>query len=295
MTPAPLQIGPLGALRALAADLVNAARAEAGLAPLALDGALCQAAQEHAEAMAGGRRPYAHTAPDGTNAHDRIAAASGRHFAHTAENIARIERTAPEPGEAHLRDSHVRDFHAGWMGSPAHREAILSPAPNQFGFGIAGAGDTVFAVATFAGPGAPRGLRPGGSTSPIDLAAAAARLIEGLNRHRPTALRSDPALATVGAALLPADLRRGALTSTNLFALLPLPEQPLWRDIATCTALCGACGDHLTQTDVDDFLLDILRADGARVTDQNWSAAGAAFAVDGAGWKLVVLVLGRRF
>lgn len=289
MSVAPLDAGSLGRLQALAANLVNAARATSGLAPLALDAALCQAAQDHAVAMAGGA-PYAHTTPGGVTSKHRIVAASGHPFAHTAENIARIDDTASVPSEAH-----VHDLQRGWMGSPDHRAAILSPAPAVMGFGIAGAGASVFAVQTFAGPGAPRGLVPGQTPRPIAPAEAATALIGALNQHRAAPLSPSPALAHVAEALLPADIAKGAVTSTNLFALLPLPEQPLWRDIATCTALCSACGDRLSDIDIADFAVDIVRAEGSTLTAPVWEEAGAAFAVDGAGWKLVVVVLGRRF
>lgn len=105
--------------------LTNTERSAAGLPPLAVDPHLTAAAQGHSADMVA-RNFYAHTAPDGSRARDRAAAAGYPHQG-IGENIACGQRS---PGEV------VR----GWMNSPGHRENILRPDYTRIGVGYATGG-----------------------------------------------------------------------------------------------------------------------------------------------------------
>ncbi len=107
--------------------LVNARRAEAGLAPLSSSATLTRAALAHSEDM-GERRFFAHDAPDGTEPAERIAAAGyPRTGVSVGENLAWGEETAGTPEE----------FVEGWMNSPGHRANILRAEFREVGIGLA--------------------------------------------------------------------------------------------------------------------------------------------------------------
>ena len=128
-------------------DLVNAARRDAGLSPLAADPALSRAAQAHAADMLR-RRYFDHRTPDGGTIMDRYGFAI-RGGGTVAENIARCRR-CPVPADAAAVDS----LHDDWMSSPGHRRNILAAGFDRYGFGIAETADgTRYAVEAFAGPG----------------------------------------------------------------------------------------------------------------------------------------------
>jgi hypothetical protein len=115
-------------------DLANADRAQQGLAPLAWDAALVQAAADHAQLMA----------QQGALSHqyagepDLVArgAAAGAHFRSIAENVA----LAPNP-QALERE---------WMNSAPHRANILNPLLNTIGIGLVKRGGNYYAVEDFA-------------------------------------------------------------------------------------------------------------------------------------------------
>ena len=298
MTDETILTGPLSDLQALAHALVNGARGSAGLVPLTLAAPLCRAAQGHAEMMTI-TGAYGHTAPDGSTPQDRIRAAGARDYAVTGENIARIDYRAPLPtaGDVH-------DFQAGWMGSPSHRDAILSPAYQDFGFGIAGAGDRVFAVQTFGGAGAPwwtsqSGPPPLGSDSAspaAGVAATARRILQRLNEARTVPLAADAVLDGVAASMLPPRAGLPIPHSSNLFGLLPLYEQPRWERLEVHAASCTACGAAFTEADADTFAASLLAEPMARAAILGPAeAAGQALVADGLGAKTAVIVLGRRF
>jgi len=126
---------------------VNAARRDAGLPPLAADGALSRAAQAHAADMLR-RRYFDHTTPDGGTIMDRYGFAI-RGGGAVAENIARC-RNCPVPAVT----ATVDQLHADWMASPGHRRNILGPGFDRYGFAVAETADgTRYAVEAFAGPG----------------------------------------------------------------------------------------------------------------------------------------------
>jgi uncharacterized protein YkwD len=98
--------------------LVNAARAEAGLAPLVLERRLSAAACAQARDLAAGG-PLTHRSRDGSNLADRLTRA-GYRFAMAAENLA---AGAPTPDETVWL----------WLSSPGHRRNMLTAGFNQAG------------------------------------------------------------------------------------------------------------------------------------------------------------------
>lgn len=91
-------------------ELVNQARAEAGLGPLKVDLRLVTAARDHARDMAE-KGLTGHEGSDGSQPPERVIRA-GYHFSAVGENVAAGVRTAEE-------------VMADWMGSEHHRENIL--------------------------------------------------------------------------------------------------------------------------------------------------------------------------
>lgn len=130
-----------------ALDLVNGARADAGLTDLAPSDVLDRAAQGHASDMLE-RGFFGHVTPEGGTPFERFLAAGGNRWAVNGENIATC-KGCPAPPDT----DRLRAFHEGWMQSPGHRENILFEGFDSFGFGIAGGGDEIFAVQAFSGPG----------------------------------------------------------------------------------------------------------------------------------------------
>lgn len=107
--------------------LLNARRAEAGLAPLASSATLARAAEKHSEDM-GERRFFSHDTPDGVEPATRIVAAGyPRDGVTVGENLAWGEETAATP----------REIVEGWMESPGHRANILRPEFREIGIGLA--------------------------------------------------------------------------------------------------------------------------------------------------------------
>jgi hypothetical protein len=102
-------------------ELVNQERTARGLGPLALSGELQSASRGHAGAMAAGGF-FGHDGPGGSTLKGRTDAAGYRGWTFLAENIAAGQRS---PEEAM----------ASWMGSPGHRENLLSPKATEIGIG----------------------------------------------------------------------------------------------------------------------------------------------------------------
>ena len=100
---------------------VNAARAAAGLGPLALEARLGRAALDHARDMLG-RRYYDHLTPEGDGPGQR-AEAAGYRWRWVAENIAK----------GLFPHDEVVDR---WLGSTGHRRNILDPRARQAGIGV---------------------------------------------------------------------------------------------------------------------------------------------------------------
>ncbi|MCC1480163.1 CAP domain-containing protein [Roseibaca sp. Y0-43] len=102
---------------------INAARASAGLGPLALDAGLSRMAQSHACDMAD-RGYFAHTAPDGSGLVERARGVGLSGFCQLAENIARGQRDIPTVMRI-------------WLNSPGHRANLLDPGLTHVGLGRA--------------------------------------------------------------------------------------------------------------------------------------------------------------
>jgi uncharacterized protein YkwD len=106
-------------------QLVNAARAKAGCAPLRTNAQLTKAARGHSADMAK-RNYFAHNTPGGVTPWIRIAQA-GYPMATEAENIAAGQKTA---------DAVVK----AWLNSPGHRRNILNCGLRSVGTGLATGG-----------------------------------------------------------------------------------------------------------------------------------------------------------
>jgi len=99
-------------------DLVNKERAEAGLAPLALDEKLNEAAKVRAQEITSN---FSHTRPDGTDPFT-VLQEYGCSYMSAGENIAAGQSTPAEVVES-------------WMNSEGHRANILSPDFTKLGVG----------------------------------------------------------------------------------------------------------------------------------------------------------------
>lgn len=119
-------------------SLINAARAEAGVAPLEVDAALSAVARAHSLDMATSGF-FAHVSPSTGDLSDRLAAGQIG-FLSAAENIA-------------LNVS-VQAAHQALLDSPAHRENLLSPDLTVVGVGIVSNGRQLVVTENFVRPAA---------------------------------------------------------------------------------------------------------------------------------------------
>lgn len=101
-------------------DMVNAERAHAGLAPVAVVGVLNSVAEGHATDQAKNQK-MSHSESNGSNAGDRMTA-QGFAWSSWAENVA--------AGQVDCAS-----VIGAWMGSDGHRANILNPAMNSIGVG----------------------------------------------------------------------------------------------------------------------------------------------------------------
>lgn len=284
-------------LRAHALELVNAERTQQGLRALEAETVLRTAAQRHAEDMLR-RDYYGHVSPEGENPRDRYIAAGGHRSRLVAENIARCSPCGPP-----VTADAIERLHRGWMNSPVHRDNILNPGLTRFGFGFAGgAQGRLYAVQTFAGPGAPLGGtagEKGEALAPGEQLALGADLINRA-RHRkglPPLAPSD-ALTDAARALVP----EGALASVfqgigDIGGALPPGQQGTWRSLSVVAGGCDGCGDEPTAADVDFFHRQWLDdPEYQRVLmSRSFTHVGLAVLADGEGRKVALAVLGDRF
>ena len=103
--------------------LTNAVRARQSLPELAVNPRLTTAAERYAAAMAGQDR-FDHIGADGSTFIDRAEAAGYLGWAYLGENLA-WGAGHPEPA----------GILAGWLGSPGHRDNLLSPTLQETGVG----------------------------------------------------------------------------------------------------------------------------------------------------------------
>ena len=102
--------------------LVNESRSHAGLAALAFDGALGQAAQRHAEAMAARGKIFHEVAPAGSCITENVGTAST-----------------------------ISGVHSLFLESAVHRGNILAPTATAIGTGVAIRDGRVYVVERFVG------------------------------------------------------------------------------------------------------------------------------------------------
>lgn len=114
------------------AQMVNAARRNAGLPPLAYDASLAQVSRAHSLEMRN-RNYFAHESPTASlrNPQDRYRAAFGRVPAMVAENVYREWGTPRQVSAAQIGRGHV-----SLMNSPGHRANILDRRVRRIGIGI---------------------------------------------------------------------------------------------------------------------------------------------------------------
>jgi uncharacterized protein YkwD len=287
------QSGAAAGLNSEALRLVNADRQENGLPALAAGSQLAAAAPAHAEDMLA-RDYYAHVSPSGEDVQDRYGAAGGSQWEIVAENIARCQGCAAS-------EATLAELQQGWMESPGHRRNILAEGLERFGFGLAAGDGTLYAVQTFAGPGMPRGLDAGETLAPVDAEAAAAVILDSINRARqeaglqPLAL-SQPLSAAAETLLPAADAAEFSVAGEgDLYGALPEAEQAAWRRLALASGACGGCGREPTEADVEAFAEDWLANAGIRgsLLGDSFTHLGFGIAANGEGKKLAVAVTGE--
>ena len=238
------ETGDLERLRQHALSLVNEARSEEGLSEVSLDTILNEAAQSHAADMVE-RDFYAHVGPDGGTPRDRFRDAGGSRWALSGENIAKCSNCALPPDIERL-DA----FHSGWMQSPEHRENILSEGFDRFGFGVSGEGDEIYAVQTFAGPGAAL------DGPALTLEEARATALEAINARRMEsgldAIELSDPLNTLADRVLETRLA-GEDLPQNTFDLLPAGSTG-WTSLSILTASRGGAGSSLSRSSVETIV-----------------------------------------
>lgn len=131
----------LGGLAGQMLNAHNAARAAAGIAPLAIDSSLTSVAQARANDMAA-RNYFSHTSPSGETAFSLMATFGIGHGL-AAENIARNNYPDTESAGVAMNS---------FMNSPGHRFNILDPSLRRVGIAIAYAGTMKYYAVVFAGP-----------------------------------------------------------------------------------------------------------------------------------------------
>lgn len=117
-------------------QMANQFRAEHGVAPLAWNGELAQAARTHAKRMVTAGGDMEHQYPGEPDMIAR-AAQAGAHFGAIAENLA-----GQGQNPAQLQQI--------WMTTPTHRKNLLDPKMNVVGIGVIESGGLLYAVEDFA-------------------------------------------------------------------------------------------------------------------------------------------------
>ena len=282
-------------LRAAALAAVNQDRMQRGFPPLRLDAKLNAAAQAHANDMLR-RRYFDHASPEGRMVSERFQQHGGSRWMLVAENIAQCTACPVLPG--HLQ---IRQLEQDWMGSPTHRANILRHGLTGFGFGIAGLrGNLVYSVQTFAGPGVPLDTE---APEPAEIMPPDAQVtfaLQHFNAARQAAnlppLQVSHGLTALARAMVSnnpeAIIDRGQLAQFNALS----SEGSEWQEVALESSRCGGCGLRPTAPDVSYFAREFLhrRARDANPLAPAMDVAGFAMAVNGAGMKSAVLLVGRR-
>lgn len=137
-----------GDLTLYVAQEANAARAQAGLMPAALDSGLSRVAFSHSVSM-GTRSFWGHVDPDGRTPRLRVLEAYRDFRGAVAENLWRCSGCGQLTSEEVARRA-VR----AWLESPGHRQNLLHPQVTHCGIGVWAEGDSVYVtqvLAIFAG------------------------------------------------------------------------------------------------------------------------------------------------
>jgi uncharacterized protein YkwD len=235
--------------RDLALSLVNQARSAEGLDPLNMNDRLVAAAKKHATDMLE-RDYYAHVSPEGEDVRDRFLAEGGSEWLRVAENLAICRGCPTPPGR-----ERVRSFQKGWMESAEHRDNILDPGLESFGYAVVAGEDTTYGVQTFAGPGRPEGLPPGEEERRASPEALDKAALQAVNEARGAAgldalQRSAPIDAAAGTLT-----EAGAVSDEDgaLGAALA-DEDGAWRSVGMLSGECGGCGTVPTAIDARNFV-----------------------------------------
>ena len=282
----------LAGLRAGALAAVNRDRARHGLPLLRLNDTLNAAAQAHADDMLR-RQFYDQASPEGHMVGERFVQHGGVRWVLVEENIYRCTGCAEAPDPALLEQA--------WMESPGHRANILRHGLSGFGFGIAGRrGEVVYAVQTFAGPGAPRSTDAPEAAEVLSPSAQVDLVLSQLNAARQRAnlppMRASRTLTEIARTLVsnhPEDI----VDPRKMASFDALSgEGSEWQEVRLESSRCGGCGVRPTAADIAYFADELLRqgAADANPLAANLDAAGFAMAVDGRGMKSAVLLLGQR-
>ena len=285
------QTADLADLRGRALDLVNAERRERKLPELRFEDALNEAALQHARDMLS-RNYYSHRSPEGETVQDRFIAAGGGKWRLVSENIAKCENCDP-PVDA----GHVEQLHKGWMESPEHRRNILTEGLDRFGYGIvADQAGGLYAVQTFSGPGAARGLASGEAAAPIEPGEQQRIALEMINEQRSKVdappLQPGEALSGVLDAVHESGLEPQA--SGDLFSHVQSEQRRDWRTLQVMYAQCGGCGVTATAADVRYFVSEMLEDSARRsvLLDPKFTHLAFSVKADGEGRKDAAMVLG---
>jgi uncharacterized protein YkwD len=159
--------------------LGNQARAQAGVAKLAWDPALAEAALQHCRMMAAAG-PISHQYRGEPDLSSR-AAQAGAHFGLIEENVAAAPSAAA--------------IHQAWMQSPGHRENLLNPGVDHVGIAVVYARGVLYAVADYSAMVE--------NLSPVQVESRVAALV----RVSGVSILADPTLARA-ACVSDDDLRR---------------------------------------------------------------------------------------
>ena len=124
-------------LEAAIITLTNELRAQQGLPPLAVNGALTAAAETYA-AMVAASDWFAHEGPDGSTLISRTEAAGYSGWLSLAENVYRGPQADPAAGIVQL-----------WSASPTHLSAMLSGEATEIGVGCEVSGEFRWCVQDF--------------------------------------------------------------------------------------------------------------------------------------------------
>jgi uncharacterized protein YkwD len=288
------ETGNLEELRRQALELVNRDRGKHDLPPLELGPILNEAALSHARDMLE-RDYYAHQSPEGESVQDRYIGAGGSRWELVAENISQCIGCTSTPGP-----QEVEELQQGWMDSPEHRENILAEGIERFGFGVVtGAGRTLYAVQTFAGPGGPHGLEPGEETVAVAPEDQSAAFLEAVNAARSEAgvapLEQSEDLSSAARRLIPDpasedfDLDRIG----ELDIALPDQQRARWGQLFAASGSCGGCGREATEADINFFADDWLQNPQyrTRFVSSAYTHLGFALVANGEGKKMAMGLL----